>query len=377
MRLLMIWVVASVACQTATHAGPVLEGSTPSVARPRALVGAIRWDAWHGDRGGPGMAVQKSLGPERWHYRLPFYAQVVSDTEVKTDGASQAVIDQEIAYAHGAGLDYWAFVTYEPDSPMSLGLQYYLASDHKQDVSFCLVTSPSNLGTKANHRQMEERLVRLMTEPTYQKVLAGRPLLYVGFITDGWVEACGGPKDSRLIFDHLRSAAQQAGLANPYIVVMDFDPQRGKELCDILGGDAISSYAASGGGEGAPYSELAQYAQGFWDRCKATGSQVVPIVMSGWDRRPRVENPVPWETWQKPGEGIQKYYQPPTPVELAAHLEAALAWLDANPQAAEARTALTYAWNENDEGGWLVPTLSEGASRLDAIRRVLRSSRGA
>jgi len=33
---------------------------------------------------------------------------------------------------------------------------------------------------------------------------------------------------------------------------------------------------------------------------------------------------------------------------------------------------LIHAWNENAKGGWLVPTLSEGNARLEAIRSVLR-----
>ena len=36
-----------------------------------------------------------------------------------------------------------------------------------------------------------------------------------------------------------------------------------------------------------------------------------------------------------------------------------------------ANAIIIYAWNENDEGGWLIPTLSEGTARLDAIARVL------
>jgi len=36
---------------------------------------------------------------------------------------------------------------------------------------------------------------------------------------------------------------------------------------------------------------------------------------------------------------------------------------------------LIYAWNEFDEGGWLVPALppphGEGTARIDALRKVL------
>src|SRR5262245_34949974 len=40
---------------------------------PRPVVGAIRWDAWYGGKDAVGLAVEKSLSPKRWHYRLPFF----------------------------------------------------------------------------------------------------------------------------------------------------------------------------------------------------------------------------------------------------------------------------------------------------------------
>jgi hypothetical protein len=95
----------------------------------------------------------------------------------------------------------------------------------------------------------------------------------------------------------------------------------------------------------------------------------VPLVSAGWDMRPRVETPVPWV---KNGD-IEQYYETPEPDELAAHLNKAIQWTNANPDAATARTVLIYAWNEFDEGGWICPTLDEGTDRLDALRKVLRS----
>jgi len=93
--------------------------------------------------------------------------------------------------------------------------------------------------------------------------------------------------------------------------------------------------------------------------------------MTGWDRRPRVERPVPWEKWQKPGVGVEKFYRAPTPRELATHVRKAVHWLGANRSHAKAQIALIYAWNENDEGGWLVPTISEGTARIDAVGKAL------
>jgi hypothetical protein len=339
----------------------------------RPLVGAIRWDAWHGARGSPGMAVQRSLSPKKWHHRLPFFGRVISDSEVSVDGASQGVMDREIEYASGAGLDYWAFVTYDPNDPMSLGLKYYLSSERRTSIRFCLITEHSRWGDRNNYGERIRRFVQLMGEDTYLTVQGGRPLLYLGFIQDDGVKKrWGAIEEFRKAVDALRAMARQRGLANPYIVIMEFNPERGHRLREQLGADAIGCYAAQGGESAAPYGNLAAYAERFWERSKSTGSEVVPIVMSGWDRRPRVEHPVPWETWQQPGVGLEKYYEQPTPEALGTHLRHAIEWIRSNPDSSPAHAALIYAWNENDEGGWLVPTISEGTARLDAIRRVLR-----
>ena len=341
------------------------------MAQQRPIAGAIRWDAWHGDQGVPGQAVERALGPKRWHARIPFFGKVISDTQVEIRGYSQEVVDQEIAYARQAGLDYWAFVTYEPDSPMSLALKLYLTSARKADIRFCLLTECSRWGSPDTYRPKVERFLKLMAEPTYQRVLGSRPLLYVGFMDDAWLNQWGGTAGARKLFDGFRADAQKAGLGNPYIVLMEFTAARGKKLADALGLDALSAYATQAAGPGTPYASLAKHAERFWDQCKATGKPVVPIAMSGWDRRPRVEHPVPWEKYQKPGVGIEKYYEAPTPAELAAHVERAVRWARKNAVACPAQAIIIYAWNEHDEGGWLCPTLSEGAARIEVLGKLL------
>lgn len=340
-------------------------------ATDRPLVGAIRWDAWHGKQGSPGLAVERALGPAKWHYRLPFFAQVVGENAVSIDGASQEIMDREIGYAADAGLDYWAFGGYDPDNAMTIGLRSYISSAKKNRIRFCLWTQIGHWGTRANYRERLRYFANLMAMETYQKVLDGRPLLYFGFITDASIQSWGSAAELRAVVDELRGLVKESGAGNPYIVILEFNPARGHMLREALGADAISAYAAQGGEAGAPYSALAAYAQRFWERQKATGSEVVPVVMAGWDRRPRVEHPVPWEK-QEPGVGIEKYYESPTPAELAGHLERSLLWIQDNPAACPAKAALIYAWNENDEGGWLTPTLCDGNVRLDAVRGILR-----
>lgn len=343
---------------------------------PRPAVGAIRWDAWHGRRGEPGRAVERSLGPSQWHYRLPFFAKVLSSSEVSIDGTSQKVMDREIAYAAKAGIDYWAFVTYDAGDPMSRSLANYLKNPRKRGLRFCLISEQQRWGGPDSYEGHARRLTALMRDPSYLRVAGGRPLLYLGFLSDETTASrWGGIQGFRKAVDDMCRLARESGAGDPYIAIMDPVVAHAATLRRQLGADAVSAYAVQGGDKSAPYSKLAAYARRFWNDCAATGSAVIPIAMSGWDRRPRVERPVPWETWQKPGAGLDEYYQAPTPAELASHVDEALRWIDRHPQASPARTALVYAWNENDEGGWLVPTLGEGTKRLDALRHVLRPTR--
>ncbi|MEQ1842327.1 MAG: hypothetical protein ABL994_18130, partial [Verrucomicrobiales bacterium] len=141
------------------------------------IVGAIRWDGWYGD-GGVVTAMEFSLGQPKYHFRLPWFAQVMDDGKVNINGDSQAVMEQEIAYAAQAGLSYWAFLDYLDEAPgMSIGLNRYLASTDRKGVRYCLVEEGARLdkaGTKA-----WSRLVEHFRHPDYQSVLDGRPLLFL------------------------------------------------------------------------------------------------------------------------------------------------------------------------------------------------------
>lgn len=343
--------------------------TTPARDIPRPIVGAIRWDGWIGNRGVVGQAVQETLGPAKWHYRLPFFAKVVGDATVEIDGTSQAVVDREIEYAAAAGLDYWAFVTYSADDPLSLALKRYLSSPLRSKIRFCLITECERWHQPA----FIERVAQLIREPGYQTVLGGRPLLYLGFIeTEKVNKAWGSVEGFRKALDGFRANLEAKGLLRPYIAIMDFHAPQGKTWADALGCDAIGSYAAGWQHGRVPYARWAANTESFWEKCRQTGAPVVPIVMTGWDPRPRVEKPVPWGNPYQQHNGEVDHCLPAHPVEIANHLGNALDWLAANRDAAPAQTAIIYAWNEFDEGGWLAPTVSEGSARLDAIAKVLR-----
>jgi hypothetical protein len=355
-----------VLCLSFSRSFSVEGSSKKSLTRP--VVGAIRWDAWIGPAPGydVGLQVERSLGPQRWHTRLPFFAEELSATEVRIRANTQLVMDQEIAYAHRAGLDYWAFVMYPRDNPQTHGgIDLYLRSLHKRDVNFAMIVQSYTFGDKDI-----ARLIDYFRQSNYQKVAGGRPLLFLAGPQKVDDPSWPNIKDR---IEQLRDEAASAQLKRPYIVHL-WGWDGAKDVINWLKLDAMGAYSLNFGDRGASYVTLASKAQAKWDEWRATGVKVCPLVTTGWDRRPRVEHPVSWEK-PDPADSIEFYYETPTRAELAAHLRAALDWC-AKYQSADSGVVLIYGWNEIDEGGWLVPSLwrNQGTQRIEAIRQVLQAS---
>jgi hypothetical protein len=332
-------------------------------ARPDVAIGAIRWDAWHGDASEVGQAVQRSLASPRWQWRLPFFATVNANGTVTIAGDTDDIMAREIAYAKAAGIDYWAFLAYDYESAMSRALHRYLKNPSRDAVHFCMIADVRQWRPERVAAEVA-RFAELMTLPNYQTVLRGRPLFYLLNLTPDAIEKTpGGNARFRSAIDALRSAARSRGLADPYCVVMTPWPDKAKAFADAAGCDAISAYAVEAGGKGAPFVELTSYVENFWARCAATGAKVVPLAMTGWDRRPRVETPVFWEHNEGWSAEIERFYR-------------ATDWIQTNASTAEAKTVIVYAWNEHDEGGWLCPTLGEGDARVRALAELFSPPKG-
>ena len=337
------------------------DSNTPPNERSRPIVGAIRWDGWVGTLNRAGLEVEHTLSPHQYHYRAPFYSKEISYDSIQCRGTTQAIMDQEISYAKYAGLDYWAFCWYPPHSGLDTARQLYLASSHKGDINWCVIlgTNPFDYNTDAAW------LIERFKENNYQKVLNGRPLVYVFPST--------ATKSNQLA--QLRRMSKDAGEPDPYIVVMGFTAKNANAIADSLNADAISCYASSYNFDtgtqynGAAYSPTIYNSdQTGWATYAASGKKLVPWVTTGWSPKPRIERSVLWNSYYT-SDG---WAEDGTPDQIAQNLQNALTWTKNNINATEANAILMYAWNEFDEGGWICPTLGNNTSRLDAIEKVLK-----
>ena len=367
---------ALLAAVLALHLAPLTV--LPAGPETRPTVGAIRWDGWYGT-GGVVKAVEASLGPPKYHFRLPWFARVVGVDKVSINGDSQAIFEQELAYAAQAGLNYWAFVDYcDEASAMHLALKRYLAAPDKRGVRYCFVEEGARLDKVG--AQGWRRLVEHFGHPAYQTVLEGRPLLFVF------------EKPTKLgkgDWDELKRQTVSAGLKPPYLVLMGWHPEEDAKAMVALGFDAISAYARGGSYSMTQPSYAEQCAmirRDRWEKCRALRLPSVTFASAGWDTRPRNERPPPWCAWvtATPDKTPPAQQKPlldsvtATPVELAAHLREAVAWTAANRDLNPANALIIYGWNEHDEGGWLQPTLGldgrPDEARVRALGKVLRPS---
>jgi hypothetical protein len=207
-------------------------------AKQRPSVGAIRWDAWNLYNGQYDIVsyyLHRSLSPEEFHYRIPFYVSVISPTNISFNGDQQAIMDQEIIFAKHAGIDYWAFDTYCQFGPNcstnntyckqyyqqtsheycprnpAYGLDLFLSSSYKSLLNFTFIL----LGSSPCDVTFQQHYIDLMKHEQFQTVLGGRPLLYLFQFDNAEADMCGGGwNGSGQVFQKFRQMVMNQGLQN-------------------------------------------------------------------------------------------------------------------------------------------------------------------
>lgn len=377
-------------------------------ASPAVLTGAIRWDAWFGapastHEGLIGRATTKALQPAKYHYRLPFFSKIEPNGSVVVNGDSAAVMAQENKFATDHGIDYYAFCTYPigcadynpPDSAcvnaqccadnykLSYALERYLASPEPKPRFSLILQAHSwypgvNSGSNETLAQEAERYSAYFALPSYQTVAENRPLVFL---------LGGSPAVPRLTeaLDLLRQSSKAAGLGEPFFFMMQnaATPAAMRQLVHdaaALNASGLSQYNLVGNrtSAGFPYAENMRFEQGWWRDAVATGMSVIVPVSAGWDSRPRQESVMPWgDAGNKRclnQLGHECWMEDPSMPELTQQTKSALEFAskmgDVEDDAA-VRSVLLSAWNENDEGHWIVPSLQQGPAKLEAVAKAI------
>ncbi len=355
------------------------------------LIGAIRWDAYFetdSKKSNVSQQVAKALSPSEFHWRAPFFSNIDDAGNVTFPGYSPEIIEKEIDYAKTGGLDYFAYLWYETTDPMSDPRKLHLQSEKKNDVLMCGI-----LETIRSKKTMDE-LFEAMKDECYVRI-DNRPVVFLYQYDSKWTQK---------MIDELRQAAVKAGVTEAlYLVGMISSKDIILKNASIKNGaEAFSWYAIepkkAGGIE---YVEFADYCRSkteeFGAMSRPFGYSLIPCVLTGYDIRPRLKNPVSWVGGDitNPDKSKwpygNKFTFDASPEEIGELLKFTLDYVKENSNNSKVNMVLTYAWNEHDEGGWICPTVKcdengkviyneDGTAqidtqRIDAYRKVIDAYR--
>ena len=76
-----------------------------------------------------------------------------------------------------------------------------------------------------------------------------------------------------------------------------------------------------------------------------------------------------------PGPHAESFVVDPTLAELQEHTEDAIEFAIRYEDTVEARAVLISAWNENDEGHWVVPSLMNGTQKMEAVQAAINATK--
>lgn len=333
-------------------------------------VGTIRWDAWYGGvAGDPGWYAQHNLDLPEYQARAPFFStRVRSDLMSIAASATQASMDAEIAYAASVNNLFWVFARTKSPDPFQVPFDRFQASTVRTQINYCFRCSPNS---QFYTEIANGTLISYMQQSNYERVLSGRPLLYL--VVSSVVSSGDALVAALATF---RTACTSAGLGNPYVGVIDLSTGFAGAYTtkNNIGADFISQYSTFGDGTAnQTYASFDTATRAVWASMAALGAPIAPIASSGIVGRARIARPMPGST-SKPYVGLAISPNAPTPSELATHVQAAVDFVGANAGACPSKTLLMYAWNEFDEGGWLCPTWTGSTpdtSRVAALAGLL------
>lgn len=334
--------------------------------KPDVVVGAYYFDGWAGQN-------RRAKDPnESWAINAPTHLtrRFVEEFPEREPvwgwrSDSQTIMERQIDLAADNGIDFFLFCWYWRDRNGSINpeaienlslhnsLNLYMKAKNKNRIKFGLLVANhggSEIKGKENWGVATEYWMKYFKDPQHITV-DGKPFVVI-FNSNGI--------DNESLA-HMQEVSKKAGLKGLSIAGCGNTSE--KIFTHRTHYNIVPGYAA--GSEAHHYSELVEAHKKQWI---GTGEQpYIPEVTVGWDKRP----------WEGPNGLNQKegyYYVDRTPELFGSFLTDAIEWMDNNPNlTTKERIILLYAWNENGEGGYLVPTKGDPeASYLKMVKKTLQ-----
>ncbi len=310
-------------------------------------IGVINWDCGLPPNTFFGGYLSRTLGPQEFRDRTPYYAIETSPETIEVPDRTQADFDQELQYAIDAGIDYFAYCWYddrellehvvEGDATSADGhvqelnkaRKLHLASPLRNQIGLCAILLTSHPYTDDEFHD----LATAMQKSCYEKI-DGRPLLF--FFGPNWEDPV----------NRLKAICAAQGVPTPYVVMIERWECPQEDFAKV---DALSDYSGCLTGE--TWEALVEDMIKGNEYRIAQGRPILPHFSMGWDPSPRVKHPVPWCKYP-----TLNYAKPATPEQLLAGAKRFKEWLQAHVASCLTGHLIVFAWNEFEEGGWLCPT---------------------
>jgi Glycosyltransferase WbsX len=344
----------------------VLVPPSAASAQSKARVGAYYFDGWSGPL-------------SNYHFMgLPFGPYQDRQPLSGWQDNSTCAVEQQLAEAHGFGIDFFVFDWYynapvnDPGENLNSALQITraLADRHGMQYAIVYIDTPPFMFAQSDWSSVVKEWLSYMTEPDYVRV-GGKPVLFV---------LADRPEEAGLL-EQLRASAVADGLPGVYIVGGVGIPVSTIEPNSLAGGfsqaradgyDAVGlynyPYSTTSVNGMLPFSALSDIGHRIWNEATLSGAlPFIPTAMAGWDPRP-------WDETQPITKDLMWYER--TPQDVATLLQDAIAWASANPQlrpepAPAPPLVLIEAWNEFGEGSHFLPNSGDGTSYGDAVAAML------
>jgi len=335
--------------------------------KTKLKIGAINWDAFAPGNTYFSHHAIDSLGNEKYSSRLPFYIEK-NNGEYVVPCRTTEDYEKELSYAVDAGIDFFAYCWY-PDTTenrsiwhddkayaflndyypeLNYARKLYQQSPLNKKIGMCAIVFCINSYAESDF----ESLFDAMKEDYYVKV-HGKPLLIIFDKYD--VE----------FIELLKTYAAKYGI-EPYIAFINTVAHVAKDT-DYTKADAVTAYGC--GHSVNTFSEHTAKVRMDNEKRTGCGISVIPLFSVGWNPSPRVDRPKPWVIY-----GNVPYAPKPTENDIDKAFADLMDFTNSCSQA-DTGLALTFAWNEFEEGGYLCPTLNEDGTADDTLVKAFAKSK--